>query len=306
MKKAWSLAMPYIQIAKIVILFNAHNNSFDWFLAGITGAVRIDDNGDRDADYSLLDLDPVTGRFEVVSHYYGANRWVHWHPLVASQIIQIQFGNQELGISSEQTWVEFKLVFIFALTLWLDSQISTGQDRTMDRRRTCRSVDSWGTTHSVRAMVLKLNLCTSHSMVKSATFSCWVCFLSLRLAASFSYFITFIANKSGLDYDFMCLFVCSPETSQEALNRNSLSNQKMQINPWIHQRRSSCTACFRLHFSLLSSRRCLISSTSKIDVLDFGCWMLTRVFTGWVSHPLDSCSSTASTIWHGAWNPRKF
>lgn len=208
MKKAWSLAMPYIQIAKIVILFNAHNNSFDWFLAGITGAVRIDDNGDRDADYSLLDLDPVTGRFEVVSHYYGANRWVRWHPFVASQIIQIQFGNQELGISSEQTWVEFKLVFIFALTLWLDSQISTGQDRTMDRRRTCRSVDSWGTTHSVRAMVLKLNLCTSHSMVKSATFSCWVCFLSLRLAASFSYFITFIANKSGLDYDFMCLFVC--------------------------------------------------------------------------------------------------
>lgn len=41
---------------------------------GITGIVRMDDNGDRDADYSLLDLDPVTGRFEVVSHYYGANR----------------------------------------------------------------------------------------------------------------------------------------------------------------------------------------------------------------------------------------
>ncbi|XP_070492916.1 atrial natriuretic peptide receptor 1 isoform X2 [Chironomus tepperi] len=53
---------------------------------GITGVVRIDDNGDRDADYSLLDLDPVTGRFEVVSHYYGANRslvavpgkHIHW------------------------------------------------------------------------------------------------------------------------------------------------------------------------------------------------------------------------------------
>lgn len=40
--------------------------------------VRIDDNGDRDADYSLLDLDPVTGRFEVVSHYYGATRWVRY------------------------------------------------------------------------------------------------------------------------------------------------------------------------------------------------------------------------------------
>ncbi|XP_055856918.1 atrial natriuretic peptide receptor 1 [Episyrphus balteatus] len=41
---------------------------------GITGHVRIDDNGDRDADYSILDLDPITGRFEVVAHYYGINR----------------------------------------------------------------------------------------------------------------------------------------------------------------------------------------------------------------------------------------
>lgn len=33
---------------------------------GITGHVRIDDNGDRDADYSILDLDPITGRlFEI-------------------------------------------------------------------------------------------------------------------------------------------------------------------------------------------------------------------------------------------------
>ncbi|XP_055641677.1 atrial natriuretic peptide receptor 1 isoform X2 [Toxorhynchites rutilus septentrionalis] len=44
--------------------------SFD----GITGHVRIDDNGDRDADYSILDLDPITGRFEVVAHYYGRTR----------------------------------------------------------------------------------------------------------------------------------------------------------------------------------------------------------------------------------------
>uniref|UniRef100_A0A182TFP5 Receptor ligand binding region domain-containing protein n=1 Tax=Anopheles melas TaxID=34690 RepID=A0A182TFP5_9DIPT len=41
---------------------------------GITGHVRIDDNGDRDADYSILDLDPITGRFEVVAHYYGSTR----------------------------------------------------------------------------------------------------------------------------------------------------------------------------------------------------------------------------------------
>ncbi|KAK2579330.1 hypothetical protein KPH14_008282 [Odynerus spinipes] len=53
---------------------------------GITGHVRIDDNGDRDADYSILDLDPITGRFEVVAHYLGVNRQysampgkkIHW------------------------------------------------------------------------------------------------------------------------------------------------------------------------------------------------------------------------------------
>ncbi|XP_065206670.1 atrial natriuretic peptide receptor 1 isoform X2 [Planococcus citri] len=41
---------------------------------GVTGLVRIDENGDRDADYSILDLDPITGEFEVVAHYYGETR----------------------------------------------------------------------------------------------------------------------------------------------------------------------------------------------------------------------------------------
>jgi len=35
--------------------------------AGITGKVSIDENGDRNADYSLLDLNPETGLFEVSS-----------------------------------------------------------------------------------------------------------------------------------------------------------------------------------------------------------------------------------------------
>jgi len=35
--------------------------------AGITGKVSIDENGDRNADYSLLDLNPETGLFEVRS-----------------------------------------------------------------------------------------------------------------------------------------------------------------------------------------------------------------------------------------------
>uniref|UniRef100_A0A8D8TCN0 Guanylate cyclase n=3 Tax=Cacopsylla melanoneura TaxID=428564 RepID=A0A8D8TCN0_9HEMI len=53
---------------------------------GITGDVRIDENGDRDADYSILDLDPISGKFEVVAHYYGITRQytpvsgkkIHW------------------------------------------------------------------------------------------------------------------------------------------------------------------------------------------------------------------------------------
>ncbi|XP_071116502.1 atrial natriuretic peptide receptor 1-like [Haliotis cracherodii] len=53
---------------------------------GITGTVSIDDNGDRNADYSLLDLNPKTDRFEVVANYYGSKkryepvpgRSIHW------------------------------------------------------------------------------------------------------------------------------------------------------------------------------------------------------------------------------------
>lgn len=54
---------------------------------GITGNVSIDDNGDRNADYSLLDMtDPESGRFEVVANYYGktkeyepvADKKIHW------------------------------------------------------------------------------------------------------------------------------------------------------------------------------------------------------------------------------------
>ncbi|CAG5029889.1 unnamed protein product [Parnassius apollo] len=53
---------------------------------GITGHVRIDPVGDRDADYAILDLDPVTGKFEVVAFYYGLNssykpvagKAIHW------------------------------------------------------------------------------------------------------------------------------------------------------------------------------------------------------------------------------------
>ncbi|XP_017778090.1 PREDICTED: atrial natriuretic peptide receptor 1-like, partial [Nicrophorus vespilloides] len=53
---------------------------------GITGHVKFDDKGDRDADYSILDLNPITGSFEVVAHYSGLNKtyllvpgqMIHW------------------------------------------------------------------------------------------------------------------------------------------------------------------------------------------------------------------------------------
>ncbi|KAL1122571.1 hypothetical protein AAG570_002901, partial [Ranatra chinensis] len=35
---------------------------------GITGEVNIDDNGDRVTDYSLLDMDPETGKFKVITY----------------------------------------------------------------------------------------------------------------------------------------------------------------------------------------------------------------------------------------------
>ncbi|KAK2179118.1 hypothetical protein NP493_512g02032 [Ridgeia piscesae] len=53
---------------------------------GITGTVSIDANGDRNADYSLLDMNPENSKFEVVANYYGnrkiyepvPNKRIHW------------------------------------------------------------------------------------------------------------------------------------------------------------------------------------------------------------------------------------
>ncbi|XP_053671617.1 atrial natriuretic peptide receptor 1 [Anopheles nili] len=52
---------------------------------GITGNVTIDSNGDRISNYSLLDLNPETGLFEVVANYYNGGglqfvegKAIHW------------------------------------------------------------------------------------------------------------------------------------------------------------------------------------------------------------------------------------
>lgn len=44
-------------------------------IAGITGDVNIDENGDRIADYSLLDMDPETSKFEVIINYLYAKNY---------------------------------------------------------------------------------------------------------------------------------------------------------------------------------------------------------------------------------------
>ncbi|KAK2143904.1 hypothetical protein LSH36_801g03048 [Paralvinella palmiformis] len=72
--------------------FNATNGTeitrrmWNRTIEGITGNVSIDSNGDRNADYSLLDLNPETGKFEVVANYYGnlgyyepvPGKKIHW------------------------------------------------------------------------------------------------------------------------------------------------------------------------------------------------------------------------------------
>ncbi|XP_042295204.1 atrial natriuretic peptide receptor 1 isoform X2 [Sceloporus undulatus] len=53
---------------------------------GVTGLLRIDQNGDRETDYSLWDMDPKSGEFEIVADYNGttkkiqmvSGKSIHW------------------------------------------------------------------------------------------------------------------------------------------------------------------------------------------------------------------------------------
>ncbi|XP_071081532.1 atrial natriuretic peptide receptor 1-like [Haliotis cracherodii] len=51
---------------------------------GITGTVSIDANGDRNADYSLLDLNPESEKYEVVANYYGNRR--RYEPVAGKRV----------------------------------------------------------------------------------------------------------------------------------------------------------------------------------------------------------------------------
>lgn len=52
---------------------------------GITGDVYMNENGDRESDYSLLDMNPNTGKFEIVANFihgkgleYVTGKSIHW------------------------------------------------------------------------------------------------------------------------------------------------------------------------------------------------------------------------------------
>lgn len=56
--------------------YGFNNIRFVFSILGITGNVSIDENGDRYSDFSLFDMDPLSGNFEVVANYYGINKEV--------------------------------------------------------------------------------------------------------------------------------------------------------------------------------------------------------------------------------------
>ncbi|XP_069121985.1 atrial natriuretic peptide receptor 1-like [Argopecten irradians] len=51
--------------------FNLTRRIWGRTFQGIGGTIAIDTNGDRDTDFSLLDMDTSTGEFEVVGNYFG-------------------------------------------------------------------------------------------------------------------------------------------------------------------------------------------------------------------------------------------
>ncbi|XP_010149825.1 PREDICTED: atrial natriuretic peptide receptor 1-like, partial [Eurypyga helias] len=71
---------------------------------GVTGFLKIDENGDRESDYSLWDMDPVRGDFQIVANYNGTTkkiqmvpgREIHWPGnVVPSDIPPCGFDNSD-------------------------------------------------------------------------------------------------------------------------------------------------------------------------------------------------------------------
>ncbi|KGL97616.1 Atrial natriuretic peptide receptor 1, partial [Charadrius vociferus] len=71
---------------------------------GVTGFLKIDENGDRESDYSLWDMDPVRGDFQIVANYNGTTkkiqmvpgREIHWPGnVVPSDVPPCGFDNSD-------------------------------------------------------------------------------------------------------------------------------------------------------------------------------------------------------------------
>jgi len=65
---------------------------------GITGKVSIDENGDRNADYSLLDLDPETGLFEVRLFMVNARLWSLHTKINSDSVSKSIFAEVTVGV----------------------------------------------------------------------------------------------------------------------------------------------------------------------------------------------------------------
>lgn len=58
----------YLTLIGLIVTYqrsSSHTMDADRSVTGITGDVNIDENGDRIADYSLLNMNPETSKFEV-------------------------------------------------------------------------------------------------------------------------------------------------------------------------------------------------------------------------------------------------
>ncbi|KFQ71227.1 Atrial natriuretic peptide receptor 2, partial [Phaethon lepturus] len=51
----------------------------NYSLVRVTGLVSMDSNNDRDTDFNLWAMgDPESGQYEVVGHYLGVEKQIHW------------------------------------------------------------------------------------------------------------------------------------------------------------------------------------------------------------------------------------
>ncbi|XP_061462231.1 atrial natriuretic peptide receptor 1 [Rhineura floridana] len=91
---------------------------------GVTGVVKIDQNGDRETDYSLWDMNPAKGEFEIVASYNGITKKfelvpgkdIHWPGnAVPRDVPFCGFENSNLACQK----ASFSLLEILSLTMTL-------------------------------------------------------------------------------------------------------------------------------------------------------------------------------------------